>query len=266
MSIVAFKKKSVIKHGSKRSGRAPGGEFVTQGPFGLKNGNMLENTAKSNVAFAPNGFSLVGTHRNVGYVGQNMAMSKSGTPFRGVYPVGNGGCCNQYATPLPTMNSLQAETKGNEYLYVKPSVLSQRGMLRKKFKYLYNGQYPNYIVKESFTGDQVDNASQGVYLSKVSAANAIYQDINQTEKFEGFKKLCGPTDCQTSTANFRYNTMAANAPYTKTTKNPIDSSAYTLYVKQQCATSDCDPAKKPFPKPTNGNGGPCALPISSVLL
>ena len=165
MSIVAFKKKSVIKHGSKRSGRAPGGEFVTQGPFGLKNGNMLENAA-SNVAFGPEGFSLAGTRRNVGRVGQSMAMSKSGTPFRGLYPVGNGGCCNQYATPLPTMNSLQAETKGNEYLYVKPSVLSQRGMLRKKFKYLYNGQYPNYIVKEVFTGDQVDNASQGVYLSK----------------------------------------------------------------------------------------------------
>ena len=52
MSIVAFKKKSVIKHGSKRSGRTPGGEFVTQGPFGLKNGNMLENAA-SNVAFGP---------------------------------------------------------------------------------------------------------------------------------------------------------------------------------------------------------------------
>ena len=86
------------------------------------------------------------------------------------------------------------------------------------------------------------------------------------DKFQGFKKLCGPTDCQTSTANFRYNTMAANAPYTKTTKNPIDSSAYTLYVKQQCATSDCDPAKKPYPKPNNGNGRPCAAAISSVLL
>ena len=241
MSIVAFKKKSVIKHGSNRSGKPPGGYFVTQGPFGLKNGNMLKNASSSNVAFSPEGFSLVGTRRNV-------------------------GCCNQYATPLPKMNSLETETKGNEFLYVKPSVLSQRGMLRKKFKYLYNGQYPNYIVKEVFTGDQVDTASQGVYLSKVSAANAIYQDINQTKKFEGFKKLCGPTDCQTSTANFRYNTMAANAPYTKTTKNPIDSSAYTLYVKQQCATSDCDPAKKPHPKPNNGNGRPCAAAISSVLL
>jgi hypothetical protein len=34
MSLTAFKKKSVINYGSKRSGIAPGGVWLPQGPFG----------------------------------------------------------------------------------------------------------------------------------------------------------------------------------------------------------------------------------------
>jgi hypothetical protein len=264
MSIVAFKNKSAVRYGSGRSGKPPGGKFVTQGPFGLSGsaGQPVMNI----VNYGPNGFSLTGSHRNIGRVGQSMAMSKSGTPFRGIYPVGNGGCCGQYATPLPTFNSNKVNTQGDQYQYVKPSVLSERGMLRKKYRYLYNGQYPNYSVKDVFTGDMTDNASQSVYISKVSAANCINTDINESDKFIGFSKKCGSTGCNTTTARYKYATMAANAPYTKTTKNPMDSSAYTLYVKRPCATYGCDPDKKPYPVPDNGNGSACAVAISSTLL
>ena len=34
MSLTAFKRKSVINYGSKRSGTAPGGVWLPQGPFG----------------------------------------------------------------------------------------------------------------------------------------------------------------------------------------------------------------------------------------
>ena len=34
MSLTTFKKKSVINYGSKRSGIAPGGVWLPQGPFG----------------------------------------------------------------------------------------------------------------------------------------------------------------------------------------------------------------------------------------
>ena len=33
MSLTAFKRKSVINHGSKRSGKGPGGIWLPQGPF-----------------------------------------------------------------------------------------------------------------------------------------------------------------------------------------------------------------------------------------
>ena len=73
-------------------------------------------------------------------------------------------------------------TQGDQYLYVKPSVLSQRGMLRKKYRYIYNGQYPNYFVKGVYTGNLTDNASQGVYIDDKAAANDIVMDIKK-EKY-----------------------------------------------------------------------------------
>ena len=267
MSIVAMKNKSVIKHGSKRSGVPPGGYWLPQGPFGAgKNNNRKPAQLDLSINnFGPVGFSLQGTHRNIGRVGQSMAMSKSGTPFRGTDPVGNGGCCGTYERPLPTYNINQVITQGDQFLYVKPSVLSERGMLRKKYRYLYNGQYPNYFVKGVYTGNKTDNASQGVYIADKSAANDIVMDINEDEKYKDFVVRCGPTDCRTSTALFKFNTMAANAPYTKHTKNPIDSSSYTLRLRRGCATSNCDPAKRPFPKPDNGLGIPCAMSIPNTL-
>ena len=84
MSIVAMKNKSVIKHGSKRSGVPPGGYWLPQGPFGAgENNNRKPAQLDLSINnYGPVGFSLQGTHRNIGRVGQSMAMSKSGTPFR----------------------------------------------------------------------------------------------------------------------------------------------------------------------------------------
>ena len=153
---------------------------------------------------------------------------------------------------------------GDQYQYVKPSVVSQRGMLRKKYKYIYNGQYPNYIVKDVQSGDMTDNKSQQVYIDKLAAANDCVVDNNNSKKYEGFKVKCGPTGCSTTTAKYKYNTMAANGPYTKFTKNPIDSSSHTLRIQRQCANPPAD--KRPQPVPGNGNQGPCAFVMSSVLL
>ena len=72
MSMQCLKKKGVIQYGSNRSGKPPGGIWVPQGPFG---------NLPVEYKYGPKGFSLNGGHRNVGYVGKSMAMSKSGTPF-----------------------------------------------------------------------------------------------------------------------------------------------------------------------------------------
>ena len=159
MSIVAFKKKSVVQYGTHVSGKSPGGTWIKRGP-----GLSLPRTNE-------NGFSINGTHRNRGAVGTSMAFSKSKTIFRGIHAVGWGGRGNTYYN-VPLFNVNEAIiVPGTQYKYVKPSVLSNGGMLRTKYRWAYNGQFPNYWVKNIYTGPLVDNASQSVYISSVASAN-----------------------------------------------------------------------------------------------
>lgn len=251
MSIVAMKRKSVIQYGSNRSAKPPGGYWLPQGPFG----HSTRGLQLAIESYGPVGFSLNGPHRNVGAVGQNWRMSKQGTPFRGVHPIGNGGRGGTYAQPLPVFNSNEVIALGDQYMYVKPSVISTKGMLEKKYRYLNNGKFPNYWVKPMYTGNQVDSASQGVYLQQVSAANICVTDVNKDAKYIDHKVLCSPTLCSTSTARFKYNSMAASGPYTKMIKQPQTASQYTLQIQRKCA--DPPPELAPYPPRVNGNGAPC---------
>jgi hypothetical protein len=251
MSIVAMKRKSVIQYGSNRSGKPPGGYWLPQGPFGHST-HGLQLAIES---YGPVGFSLNGPHRNIGYVGQNRRMSKQGTPFRGVHPIGNGGRGGTYVQSVSLNVNESVIVPGDQYMYVKPSVLSTKGMLEKKYRYLNNGKFPNYWVKPMYTGNQVDSASQGVYLQQVSAANICVTDVNKDAKYIDHKVLCSPTLCSTSTARFKYNSMAASAPYTKFTKQPQDSSQYTLQIQRKCANPP--PELAAYPPRVNGNGAPC---------
>jgi hypothetical protein len=145
MSLTAFKRKSVINYGSKRSGTAPGGVWLPQGPFG----HATETLNKALNTYGPAGFSINGGHRNIGGVGRDMKMSKSGTPYRGTQPIGFGGTFGKYpsatlvgstangiqstgavpnahskqAAVEPVLNSRIVDTMGTQYLYIKPSSL-----------------------------------------------------------------------------------------------------------------------------------------------
>ena len=137
MSLTAFKRKSVINHGSKRSGKGPGGIWLPQGPFGHSTHGLqlaIDNPG-------PVGFSINGGHRNVGGVGRDMKMSKSGTPYRGTQPIGFGGTYGKYPSAVlvgsegqytgavqppnnpspvvqPVLNSRIVDTMGTQYLYI----------------------------------------------------------------------------------------------------------------------------------------------------
>jgi hypothetical protein len=126
-------------------------------------------------------------------------------------------------------------------------------MLRKKYKWAYYGQYPNYWVQPNYTGNQTDSASQGNYLQSLSAANTCNVDINRSAKFVGYIKRGGPTLCQTSTAQFKYNDMARNGLYTKFTNIPQDSSTHTLQIQRKCQNPTG--TQKPFPYATSSGRG-----------
>lgn len=263
MSLTAFKRKSVINHGSKRSGKAPGGVWLPQGPFGHSTTGLqlaIDNPG-------PVGFSLNGGHRNIGGVGRDMKMSKSGTPYRGTQPIGWGGTYGKYpsatlvgeysgavnnagsktAVVQPLLNSRIADTMGTQYIYIKPSVLSTRGMLDKKYRWAYYGQYPNFWVQPNYTGNQTDTASQGLYVQNLAAANACNLKVNNTEEYLGYRVGCGPTLCRPgrSTAGFKFNDLARNGPYTKILHQPTSYFEYNLHLTRGC--NNPVGKQKPFP-------------------
>jgi len=267
MSLTAFKRKSVINHGSKRSGKAPGGVWLPQGPFG-------HSTTGLQLAIhnpGPVGFSINGGHRNIGGVGRDMKMSKSGTPYRGTHPIGFGGTYGQYPSAtlvgnaveqttgaIPNAHSKQAavepllisrvvNTMGTQYMYIKPSVLSTHGMLDKKYRWAYYGQYPNNWVQPNYTGNQTDSGSQGLYIQNLASTNTCNLKVNNVEQYETAIIKCGPTLCRPgrSTAKFKYNDMARNAPYTKTLYQPVSYNQYNLHLTRKC-NNPIGP-QKPFP-------------------
>ena len=270
MSLQTLKKKSIITCvGVKRSGKPPGGVWLPQGPFG--NETTALKIAISN--YGPVGFSINGGHRNIGRVGQDMKMSKSGTPFRGLYPIGWGGTkgsypsgtligSTQYGIPStgvvanygnkglivdPLLNVRVVDTLGSQYLYIKPSVLSTYGMLQKKYKWAYYGQYPNYWVQPNYTGNQTDTKSQWLYIQNKAAANTCTLKVNNVGTYEKNYKPTGPTLCTpgTSTAMFKFNDMVRNAPYTKTLYQPVSYAQYNQYITRGC--NDPQGPQKPFP-------------------
>jgi len=277
MSLATFKRKSVINYGSKRSGKGPGGVWLPQGPFGHSTNGLqlaIHNPGAS-------GFSINGGSRSVGGVGRDMKMSKSGTPYRGTEPIGFGGTYGSYPSaqlkgtieanqqfsgavsnsgsqvpPVqPVLNSSIVNTRGNEYLYIKPSVLSTYGMLDKKYRWAYYGTYPNFWVQPNYTGNQSDSASQGLYIQNLASTNTCNLKVNNTETYEGHIVNCGPTLCTPgrSCARFKYNDMARNSPYTKILGQPVSYGQYNLNLTRKC-TNPQGP-QKPFPYAVNTGTG-----------
>jgi len=261
MSLATFKKKSTYKYSTatKRSGIPTNEYWIYQGPYGRK-GN-LSSTILLNSILGANGqtgepftasnagFSLNGVYRNIGPIGENMKFSQSHTPFRGVYPKGWGGKNGRYPSGPDNvvLNTTPASVKvGGGSSWVKPPVLSTKGMLARRFRWINSGQYPNYWVQPVYTGNQTDTASQWLYVQNKAAANDCWFDVNNADLYVDYIKNYGPTGCQTTPARgYTIGIQQANAPYTKTLNQPRDSSQYTKHIQRQCQ----NPVglQKPFP-------------------
>ena len=241
MSIQTLKKKAVINNISKRSGKSPGGVWITQGPFGRNN----INSASPSPSIV--GFSINGGTRNVGYIGKSSAFSKQGTPFTGQFAKGYGGCSGNYSNPQSVMNSpiIRCYTQGSQAEYIKPSVLSSKGMIKKRYKWI-NGQYPNYWVQPQSSNDNMaNNSSQLVYIQKKAVENDCVIDTNKPEIYIG-NCINNNNNCNNSN-NFINSTRG----YTKTLYQPQTSSQHTLRIQRQCVNPIGK--LKPFPFSVNNN-------------
>jgi len=249
MSLAAFKKKSIILYGSKRSGVPVYLYFLSQGPYGRPSTINWEMLHQTSTQKAVSGFSLNGALTDA------RAFKPSiGTPFRGIYPKGNGGSNGRYySEPVFNMSLSRAKLEGNHAQYNKNSVVGTYGMLRQKYRYLYSGEYPNYWVQPNYGSSNLsDNTSQGLYVHNLSAANDKYVNTNDVETYRGHIVKCGSNGCQnTSARGYTMNVQMSNAPYTKYLHVPQTSSQHTLRMQRKCVR----PLnyQKPYPGPTNGD-------------
>ena len=254
MSLATFKKKSINQYSSatKHSGKPPGGYWLNQGPFGkpsTTNSLMFLNGIQNYVS---EGFSINGGTRSIS-VGKDMGFSKTGTRFKGQYPIGHGGHYGQYyqGQPVLNVNPVKIDILGNQHNYIKPSSLSTKGMLNKKYKWIQNGVFPNFTVQPMYTGNQTESASQGLYIQSLVAGNICVIDVNNPDKYIGHAK-CNSNSCISKKGN-RLNRLKSNAVYTKFLNNAQDSSQHTTKLQKSCINQR--PEQKPFPyRVQNGTG------------
>lgn len=120
-------------------------------------------------------FSLNGTLRNQGYVGQtSRSRSLPKTPMKGNVICGHGGCCGTYAIK-PIVQS--AVTSLNDPTVVKSSVLSTNGMIDTKYRWI-NRPSPYTVVKPD-TNLHYTQQDRTTYIAKKTI-----KDINDCNPVE----------------------------------------------------------------------------------
>jgi hypothetical protein len=227
MSLVTFKKKSVAKYGTKVSGIKTHQDFF-QPLIACCQAEGGSQKQRSGAAF-----SLNGATRNIGGVGRTCAMSKSSTPFRGIYAIGATNDPKKDHVVLNVTDS-SIEIKGTQDTFVKPTVLSTDGYLERKLMGIRHGQYPNTWVQPNYTGNLIDTISQDSYIYNKSAASAGCQlKTNATSLYQNHILQKGPSLCSSTPALHTFHSLSSNAPYTKTLHQPVDHDTYLRHVRNK---------------------------------
>jgi hypothetical protein len=126
----------------------------------------------NNMSVGQSQFSLQGTHRNQGWVGQsNLSRSFPGTLFRGTAPRGSGGCCGTFDTHT-NVQSLLVGPNLNDSSVVKSSVLNTKGMIQTKYRWI---QRPAPFVSVKPDSNQNNNTQESYikYIRKKAIQNTV---------------------------------------------------------------------------------------------
>jgi len=200
MSIVALKKKTLAKYNNNSVGLAQ--------------------------------FSLNGTHRNQGYIGQtSLSRSLPRTLARGNTLRGSGGCCGKYNKGTSVLSSV---TSTEDNSVVKSSVLSYDGMSAIKYRWIRRPA-PITVVKSD---NNNNNTSAQDYIKKVSTTtvnniNTCSQDIVKSKIICHEKCKALPTNVGGSLYNNKGTTITK--PQNKFTS--LSYGQYLLNLNKKCIDS-----------------------------
>ena len=123
------------------------------------------NQKYNSMSVGRKGFSINGTHRSQGFVGQTMlSRSLPGTKMRGPTLRGYGGNNGQYHT---TSNIVSGINYQNDPSFIKSSVLNTTGMIMTAYRWIRRPQ-PFSTVKSNST-NHINNQSDLINRNRLSA-------------------------------------------------------------------------------------------------
>ena len=128
-----------------------------------------------------NGFSLNGTHRSQGYIGQtSLSRSLPRTLAKGSTQKGHGGCCGKFVLQNPVISAVTSTEDPN---IMKSSVLDTNGMLATKYQCLCISVKPD---------DNQNRNTQQEYITHIRRKTTQEYDSCQDNT-----KICNPVTANT---------------------------------------------------------------------
>jgi hypothetical protein len=175
-----------------------------------KYNNMSVNTKE--------GFSLNGTRRLQGYVGQtSLSRSLPRTLMRGQTIRGHGGCCGTYLI-TPIIQSSVTTTEDSTVL--KSSVLNTRGMLANRF----SCDPCNIVTKPSYIKS---NRETCIDTSALNGASCVYTPVT----IQDCTIVCkNKTVRESHTKPVEYYTTMSSSDRLKQLQNRLEEKMILLYV------------------------------------
>jgi hypothetical protein len=181
----------------------------------------------NNLSVGKPNFSLNGTLRNQGYVGQtSLSRSLPKTPMKGNVASGHGGCCGTFRNMpiVQTVNPI-AVTLNNTNA-IKPSVINTNGLIDRKYRWVKRPQ-PYSTVKPDNNQNINDQSNYIDNLSKKTiGCIATYDISNQINIFN--KNLTPTRSCPDKTCEY-------TKPYTI---GPITEGENLTKLHNVCVAND----------------------------
>jgi hypothetical protein len=184
----------------------------------------------NNLSVGQKQFSINGTTRNQGYIGQtSLSRSLIHTPLKNAVPRGHGGCCGTFLK-----NNIKASEicSLEDNTFVKSSVLSTKGLLATRYRWI-NRPFPNAVVKNlSSINDQTD------YIDRLK--KKTLGDIDSycpTTPLASNKKVCSSASLKTANGFGIFSKPTLNCDVAKDLTT-VSQTKYVMTLQDKCALFD----------------------------
>jgi len=190
----------------------------------------------NNMSVGKPNFSLNGTRRSQGYVGQtSLSRSLPKTPMKGNVACGHGGCCGTFRKMpiVQTVNPI-AVTLNNTKV-IKPSVINTNGLINTKYRWVKRPQ-PYSTVKPDNNQNINDQSNYITNLTKKTVGCIATYNISNNINI--FNKNLRPTRTCPE-INSYFNNANKTCEYTKPyTIGPITDGEYLTQLHNNCTAND----------------------------